>query len=241
MTTTRTPAPGLDDGVTPFLAAWVVPLQPEGEKPPVFVFPSSHSERTEMAVEAKIARNVGSGRPFWGIGHDPGHLELVRRDGVAALGLEYARQLQAIQPEGPFLLYGNCLGGYLAWETARQLLDAGRDIVGLLFFEVPLRADFDDVREGPLPVHSANLWRLSHYYRPPALPIHLTHLMTAGWQAAGWWEPWQQVAQGSHDLVTIPVETDAAFEHREARIAGHIRDWIETTDRRSMTDQDCAS
>jgi hypothetical protein len=232
MTFTLAATAGLEAGITPFLAEWVVPLQPEGAMPPVFVFPSSHSERTEIAVEAKVARSVGNDRPFWGIGHDHSHLELVRRDGAAALGAEYARQLQAIQPEGPFLLYGNCLGGYLAWETARQLLHAGRDIAGILFFEVPLRADFDDVREGPLPVHSANLWRLSHYYRPPALPIHLTHLMTAGWQTARWWEPWQHVALGSYDLVTIPVEADAAFENREERIAQHVRDWIEIADRR---------
>jgi hypothetical protein len=179
-----------------------------------------------MAVEAKIARCVGSDRPFWGIGHDDSHRDLVRQAGVAALGAAYARQLQAVQPEGPFLLYGNCLGGYLAWETALQLLAAGREIGAILFFEVPLRSDYATVKPGPMPVHSDNVWRLAHYYRPPELPVNLTHLMTTGWQTARWWAAWQELALGSYETVIIPGETEAAFEQREERIARHVREWI---------------
>lgn len=216
-------------GLPHFLAEWIVPLQTDGGKSPVFVFPSSHSERTEMAIEVKVARCVGDDRPFWTINHDDGHLELVRREGVAALGTPYARPLQAIQPAGPFLLYGNCLGGYLAWETAHQLLAAGREIAGLLFFESPPRSDYANVRSGPMPVHSDNVWRPAHYYRPPELPVHLTHLMTAGWQSAGWWAPWQELALGSYETVIIPGETETAFKQREERIARHVRDWIDTS------------
>jgi hypothetical protein len=218
------------DGMTPFHPAWVVPLQPEGKGRPVFVFPSSHSGPQTMAVEAGVARHVGRERPFWGLGRDDAHLDLVRTAGVAALGAENVRWVRAIQERGPYLLYGNCLGGYLAWETARQLLDAGEEIAGILFYEVPLRSDFANVLPGPMPVHSANVWRLAHYYRPPELPVDLTHLMTAGWHDSRWWEPWRHVARGRMETVVVPGETEAAFVDREARIATHVRDWIATAE-----------
>lgn len=179
-----------------------------------------------MPSEAQMVGHVGGEHPFWGIGRDAAHLELVRQHGVAALGAAYVQQVRAIQAKGPYLLYGNCLGGYLAWETASQLLDAGEEIGGILFYEAPLRSDFANVRPGPIPVHSANFWRFAHYYRPPSLPVHLTHLMTAAWHGTRWWAPWQQLALQGNTTVVIPGETEAAFDHREERIAQHVREWL---------------
>ncbi len=185
-----------------------------------------------MAIEARVAGHVGRDHPFWGFSRDASHLDRVRLNGVAALGAEYVTHLRAIQDKGPYLLYGVCLGGYLAWETARQILDAGEKIAGILFYEVPLRSDFAKVLSGPPPVYSPNLWRLAHYYRVQPLPVALTHVMTAGWHASGWWKPWQEVALGSYETVIVPGETETAFEHREERIARHVRDWIEAAENR---------
>jgi hypothetical protein len=188
-----------------------------------------------MAVEAKLAGHVGRDHPFWGLGRDDSHLDLVRIEGVPALGAEYVKQIRAIQALGPYLLYGNCLGGYLAWESARQLLAAGEEISGILFYEVPLRSDYNNVLPGPLPVHSANLWRLAHYASLRPLPVHLTHVMTAGWHDARWWMPWQQLALHGVETVVIPGETEAAFERREERIARHVRDWVEQAEAHCQT------
>jgi hypothetical protein len=218
--------------VTPFVAEWVTPLQPEGMGRPVFVFPPAHDERSALAIEAKIAVHVGRDRPFWGFGGFSALREVLRSGGPEALGAEYVAQIRAIQPEGSYLLYGNCLGGYLAWETARQLLAAGEEIAGILFFEVPLRSDFARVRSGRPPVDHPNPWRLAHHYRVRPLPVDLTHVMTAGWHASKWWRPWQEVALGSFETVIIPGETETAFDRREERIARHVRDWIERSEAR---------
>ncbi|PWJ22177.1 condensation domain-containing protein [Jannaschia seohaensis] len=42
-----------------------------------------------------------------------------------AVARSYADQMRALQPEGPYLLYGNCVHGNLALETARVLHDQG--------------------------------------------------------------------------------------------------------------------
>ena len=223
---------GTGEEISPFVPEWVVLLQSEGTGRPVFVFPSAHSERGSLIIEGRMAAHVGRDHPFWGFGLDAAHRDLVAADGVAALGAEYVAQMQAIQGKGPFLLYGVCLGGYLAWETARQLVAAGEEVAGMLFYEVPLRSDFVKVRPGPVPVDSPNQWRLAHYYRVQPLPVDLTHVMTAGWYASKWWQPWQQVALGSAETVVVPGETETAFMHREERIARHVRAWIDTSERR---------
>lgn len=219
-------------GTTPLRPEWVVPLQSEGRGRPVFFFPSAHSERGSLMIEARLAQHVGREHPFWGFALDATHRERVRLEGVNILGAAYAAQMRAIQPVGPYLLYGNCLGAYLAWETAGQLLEAGEDVAGILFYEAPIRSDFGNVRRGPIPVDARNHWRLLHYVRVRPLPVHLAHVMTAEWHASGWWKPWREVALGSYETVVVPGETESAFVDREERIARHVREWIEAAENR---------
>ena len=211
---------------TPFVPDWVVPLQREGDEQPVFVFPSGPDELPALTVDAQIAALVGRRHPFWGFRRDHPHLERARRDGIPMLVAEYVKAMRLIQGEGSFLLFGNCVGGYLAWEAAGQLLAAGEDVAGLLFYEVPLRADFDRLMPGITPRDISPARSLSLYYRPRTLAVDLTHLMTDTWQARGWWAPWQHVV-GGH-LETVVITPDPAGEPgRDTLIAEQLRRWIE--------------
>jgi hypothetical protein len=218
-------------GTTPFLPEWVVPLQRDGGERPVFVFPAGHSEVAALAKEAQIAVHVGRRHPFWGFRSEHPDLDAVRAEGVAALAAAYVKQIRAIQPHGPYLLSGNCAGGYLAWETAKHLVAAGEEIAGLLLYEVPLRADFAALLPGITPANISRPWRLSLHYRPLPLPVDVTVLMTEPWQARGWWQPWREVTGGAFATVVIPVaavdgKSFQFLERREAIIARHVRDWI---------------
>jgi hypothetical protein len=227
---------GPSEGITPFFPDWVVPLQLEGTGRPVFVFPAADNEPGAIRTEARVANHVGWDHPFWAFGRDDAQLDLVREQGVAALIAEYIAQIRAIQATGPFLLYGNCIGGYAAWETARQLLDMGEEIAGMFFYEVPIRPDFATVLPGHPPVHSTrNIMRLSHYYRLQALPIDLTYLMTESWQGWNSWAPWQDVVLGTFESVVLPnlsLGTQEFLARREAMIAEHVRDWIDKSEAR---------
>ena len=206
---------------TPFVPEWVASLQPAGDLRPLFVFPASHSDLT-MRTDTEIACLVGPDRPIWGLAHTAAHRDLVRHEGVAALGAEYVRQIRVLQPAGPYLLFGNCMGGYLAWETASQLLAQGAQVSGICFFESPLRADFANVRAGLMPVDTTNVWRLAHYYAPAPLPVRLTHLMTPEWHGAKWWRPWQDLAQVGMEVAVL---TDDGTMPRAERMAAAIRNW----------------
>jgi hypothetical protein len=189
-----------------------------------------------IAIETRVAEHVGQEHPFWAFARDDSQLDLVREQGIAAVVAEYIAQIQVIQGKGPFLLYGNCIGGYAAWETARQLLDQGEEIAGIFFYEVPIRPDFARVLPGHPPVHdSRSLWRLSHYYRLQALPIDLTYLMTESWHQRGWWAPWKEVVLGTFETSVLPnvtLGTEEFLARREAMIAQHVRDWIDEAEAR---------
>ncbi len=214
---------------TPTLPDWVIPLQREGSGRPVFVFPAGHDEMRSLAIDAQIAAHVGRERPFWGFRREEPSLDRAREGGVSMLAAEYARQMRIMQPDGPYLLFGNCAGGYLAWETARHLLASGAQVGDILFFEVPLRADFDQILPGFTPAHAASEWHLSRDYRPDPLPVALTHLMTDDWGERGWWSPWQRVVRGRHERIVIPVTEMGSREYvanRQAIIADRIRGWL---------------
>src|SRR4029079_13992032 len=62
----------IENGITPFLPDWVVPLQREGAGRPVFVFPAGPEETAALTIEAQVASAVGRSHPFWGFRrHDP--------------------------------------------------------------------------------------------------------------------------------------------------------------------------
>jgi thioesterase domain-containing protein len=53
----------------------------------------------------------------------------------------YLRDIQAFQPEGPYLLGGQCFGGLVAFEMARQLKDQGEEValLAIIDTEIPPR------------------------------------------------------------------------------------------------------
>jgi acyl carrier protein len=223
------------DGSTSFLPEWVIPLQRDGTRRPIFVFPAGHDEMRALAIDAQIAAHVGRDHPFYGFRRENEQLYQAHEDGVPTLAATYVEQIRAIQGKGPFLLFGNCAGGYLAWEVAKRLRVSGDDVAGILFYEVPLRPDFDRLMPGFTPAQTSRDWLLSLYYRPEPLPINLTHLMTDSWHARHSGAAWQKVSRGAYETVVIPVETIGArnfMAKRQEIIAGHVRDWIERAERR---------
>ena len=55
----------------------------------------------------------------------------------------------------------------------------GEEVTGLFFCEAPIRPNYIEVYPGNPPATTTrDLWRLTHYYLPPALPVSLVHIMT---------------------------------------------------------------
>jgi natural product biosynthesis luciferase-like monooxygenase protein len=115
----------------------LVEIQPDGTKPPFFCV---HAHGGHVLFYYDLARYLGSDQPLYGLqarGLDGSEAPLGSFEEMAR---SYIEEMRAVQPEGPYHLGGDCLGGVIAYEMAQQLQAAGQ--------EVALVAMFDSFRPG---------------------------------------------------------------------------------------------
>ena len=67
---------------------------------------------------------------------------LVRgRDDIGLVAQRYAREIRAIEPEGPYLIGGNCTGARLAFDVAWELMRSGGEVALLFLMEAFIDGD----------------------------------------------------------------------------------------------------
>jgi acyl-CoA synthetase (AMP-forming)/AMP-acid ligase II/thioesterase domain-containing protein len=121
-------SPGVRSETSPFIA-----LQPKGSRIPFFCIPGAEEN---PYCFLHLAKELGLDQPFFVV-RDPRPLQ---DRGLYTLEEHAARfrdVILSMRPEGPCLLGGYCYGGILAFEIARQLMAANRDVPLLVLFEVP--------------------------------------------------------------------------------------------------------
>ena len=132
--------------ITPFLPDQllvpITPGNPGNSRPPFFCLAGNLGNvHTDLG---NLARYLGSDQPFYGLQDG---LECPIR--IGSLARRYIGAMRKVQPEGPYLLGGVCLGGVVAFEMAQQLRAEGQKVAALALIEPPylpisgFRAYFD--------------------------------------------------------------------------------------------------
>jgi len=110
--------------------ALVVPLQASGDQPPLFLV---HAGGGYGFFYRALAARLAPDRPVYSIRaarhDDTGGESFVEASSVEAVAARYVREIKAIRSEGPYALGGACVGGVFAFEMARQLRDAGDEVL----------------------------------------------------------------------------------------------------------------
>lgn len=111
----------------------IVPLAARGGGTPVFL---AHGVRGDVFHFAGLARLLAARATVYG-------LQARDRDGrypptLEDLCAEYVAEIRAVAAAGHFVIGGYSLGGWVAFETARQLSQAGERVTLLLFDVFPL-------------------------------------------------------------------------------------------------------
>ncbi|MGH7193681.1 MAG: alpha/beta fold hydrolase, partial [Candidatus Saccharimonadales bacterium] len=111
-------------------AQCLAPIRPlaSGSRPPLFCI---HPAGGTVFCYRELARHLPDDVPVYGLqarGIDGREPPRARLEEMAA---DYAAEMRAVQPTGPYQILGWSLGGLIAFETARQLAEAGEQI-GLL-------------------------------------------------------------------------------------------------------------
>jgi amino acid adenylation domain-containing protein len=122
-------SPLLQQGASPSSSSpYVVAIQPDGTKPPLFCIESPIRYRT-------IANHLGNSQPVIGLQlfnpAKPLEMKYSRLEDVAG---ECVRLIREIQPQGPYAVIGWCAAGVVAFDTAQQLIQMGHEVsfVGIL-------------------------------------------------------------------------------------------------------------
>jgi amino acid adenylation domain-containing protein len=115
------------------LLACLVPLQPVGNKTPLFLI---HPVGGTIFWYLSLAKYLGNERPIFGI-QDPGLklLEQVPFKTVEEMAEAYISIIKHALPQGPYLLGGASSGGVVSFEIARQLLRSGDDVALIALFD----------------------------------------------------------------------------------------------------------
>ena len=144
--------------------ASLVPIQPEGSRPPLFCV---HGAEGNVLLYRDLARHLGRNQPLYGLqakGLDGTEPYFTRFEDMAA---HYVQEIKTIQPKGPYYLGGYCLGGSLALEMAQQLHAQGDEVAFLAFLETY------NIREAE-PVLSSRYYRV--YNRLQNILFHLNNV-----------------------------------------------------------------
>jgi amino acid adenylation domain-containing protein len=159
---------------------YLVPIQRSGTQKPLFLVPGGGGGEDEFLVYARLARLVGEDFPFYGLqarGWD-GQREPHTR--VQQMATDYIQEMRLFQPEGPYCIAGECLGGIVAYEIGRQLMAQKQKVALLLLLDTPrptitkyLRYCVNTSRKrwreqvtDPLAVHWKKLARMQWRERP---------------------------------------------------------------------------
>ncbi len=114
--------------------AWtsLIEIQPGDSKPPLFLF---HAAGGNILIYRDLIRHLGPEQPVYGLqaqGLDGNQPILSSIEGMAT---QYIKEIQAVRPEGPYLLAGYCMGGTIALEMAQQLQAQGKEVALLALME----------------------------------------------------------------------------------------------------------
>jgi amino acid adenylation domain-containing protein/non-ribosomal peptide synthase protein (TIGR01720 family) len=116
--------------------AWssLVAIQPHGAQPPIFCV---HPLGGNVLCYADLARLLPPDQPLFGLqapGMEEGQVPLTSIDEMATA---YLRLVRERQPDGPYALAGYSFGGYVAFEMAQRLRDAGEGVALVALLDTP--------------------------------------------------------------------------------------------------------
>jgi amino acid adenylation domain-containing protein/FkbH-like protein len=121
----------------------LVPIQPQTGRAPLFLVHGAGGD--VLWGYANLAAHLSKEQPVYGI-KSRGQAGLEEWPTLEEMATGYLREVQALQPAGPYYLGGYCFGGNVAYEMARQLHAQGETVALLALLDsAPTNAGYETV------------------------------------------------------------------------------------------------
>jgi thioesterase domain-containing protein/acyl carrier protein len=119
----------------------LVPLQPHGSKPPLFLIHGAGGD--VLWGYANLAAHLPPDQPIYGI-KSRGQAGEEEFHDIREMAAWYVEEIKRFQTSGPYYLGGYCFGGNVAYEMARQLKEQGAEIALVLLLDAaPTNAGYE--------------------------------------------------------------------------------------------------
>jgi amino acid adenylation domain-containing protein len=135
----------------------VVPIQPHGSRPPLFMVAGAGGN---PLGQRNLVPVLGPEQPLFALRHRGTDGRLAPHTDVREMARDMLSDIRKVQPHGPYYLSGFSGGGVVAYEMAQMLSDQGErvNLLALLDTYNP------NVAKKPLSARLARLFRLSRRY-----------------------------------------------------------------------------
>lgn len=109
----------------------LVPIQPDGSKPPLFCI---HGGVGTVLFYRQLSLQLGPDQPFYGLQAKGLNGTETPHSSIQEMATEYIKEIRTVQQQGPYHLGGYCFGGIVAFEMAKQLTAQGYTVALLANF-----------------------------------------------------------------------------------------------------------
>ena len=135
----------------------LVPLQPKGNRIPLFLIPGWGGN---VMYFQPLCRHLGDDQPAYALQARGLDGRMAPYASVADRMEDYLTAIKSVQPRGPYVLCGHSMGGYLAFELAQRLLKNGDPVA--LVIELDKGAPFPE--DAPETItDEEDAWKILYY------------------------------------------------------------------------------
>ncbi|MGW8066609.1 SDR family NAD(P)-dependent oxidoreductase [Streptomyces ziwulingensis] len=114
---------------------FLVPINRSGDRTPSFWV---HHLFGDVSYCIYLSRHLGMDHPLYGLEQLDSDLRFTEFPSIEAMAARYVAEIREEHPEGPYVLGGASFGGILAFEMARQLVEAGQEVSHLYLVDALL-------------------------------------------------------------------------------------------------------
>ncbi len=152
----------LQEQEKPVAFSWspLVPIQTDGQKPPLFLI---HAVWGNVLFYRKLVNYLEPDQPVYGLQAQGLDGENHPLTSILEMAANYIKEIQKVQPQGPYYLGGFSFGAEVAFEIAQQLLTQGHKTSLLAILDAVAPNNLPESAKQAVQAKTSENWRAKYF------------------------------------------------------------------------------